>query len=29
MDNLGWVAVTSIVTAGLCIAIGGICPAIG
>ncbi|WP_373499911.1 F0F1 ATP synthase subunit C [Desulfococcus sp.] len=29
MDNLGWVAVTSIVTAGMCIAIGGIGPAIG
>lgn len=29
MDNLGWVAVTSIVTAGICIAIGGIGPAIG
>ncbi|MEZ4524450.1 MAG: F0F1 ATP synthase subunit C [Desulfobacterales bacterium] len=29
MDTLGWVAVSSIVTAGLCIMIGGICPAIG
>ena len=29
MDNLALVAVTSIVTAGMCIAIGGIGPAIG
>ncbi len=29
MDTLGWVAVSSIVTAGLCIMIGGIGPAIG
>lgn len=29
MDNLGWVAVASIVTAGICMAIGSIGPAIG
>ena len=29
MDNLGWVAVASIVSAGLSIAIGGIGPALG
>lgn len=29
MDNLGWVAVGSIVTAGLTIAIGSIAPALG
>jgi F-type H+-transporting ATPase subunit c len=29
MDNLGWVAVASIVSAGLCIAIGAIGPALG
>jgi F-type H+-transporting ATPase subunit c len=29
MDSLGWVAVASIVSAGLCIAIGAIGPALG
>ena len=29
MDNLGLVAVTSIVTAGICMAVGGIGPALG
>jgi len=29
MDTLGWVAVTSIFTAGLCIAIGAVGPALG
>ncbi|APG27966.1 ATP synthase F0 subunit C [Syntrophotalea acetylenivorans] len=29
MDSLGWVAVSSIVSAGLCIAIGAIGPALG
>ncbi|MCD4689704.1 MAG: F0F1 ATP synthase subunit C [Desulfuromonadaceae bacterium] len=29
MDSLGWVAVASIISAGLCIAIGAIGPALG
>jgi F-type H+-transporting ATPase subunit c len=29
MDNLGWVAVASIVSSGLCIGIGAIGPALG
>ncbi len=29
MDSLGWVAVASIVSAGLCIAIGAVGPALG
>jgi len=29
MDNLGWVAVTSIISAGLCIGLGAIGPALG
>ena len=29
MDNLGWVAVASIISSGLCIAIGAIGPALG
>jgi len=29
MDNLSLVAITSIITSGLCIAIGAICPALG
>ncbi|MBN1141025.1 MAG: F0F1 ATP synthase subunit C [Deltaproteobacteria bacterium] len=29
MDNLGWVAVASIIASGLCIGIGGIGPALG
>jgi F-type H+-transporting ATPase subunit c len=29
MDNLGWIAVASIVTSGLCISIGAIGPALG
>ena len=29
MDNLGWVAVASIFSAGLCIAVGAIGPALG
>ncbi|MCK4622206.1 MAG: F0F1 ATP synthase subunit C [Desulfuromonadales bacterium] len=29
MDSLGWVAVTSIVSAGLCIGLGAIGPALG
>lgn len=29
MDNLGWVAIASIVTGGVCMAIGSIGPALG
>ncbi|AQU99346.1 MULTISPECIES: F0F1 ATP synthase subunit C [Desulfococcus] len=29
MDNLGWVAIISILTAGMCMAVGSIGPAIG
>lgn len=29
MDNLGWVAVASIISAGICIGIGAIGPALG
>ncbi len=29
MDSLGWIAVASIISAGLCIAIGAIGPALG